>query len=367
MRPHAASRLPRLDSLTGLRFVAAFVVFLAHCHSLLGGPLAADTDWFTVQGDVGVSFFFVLSGFVLTWSQRSDDRPGAFYRRRFARVYPSHLATWAIASILIAVGDFSLSSRTGALLGTVLLQAWVPDPNVLYAVNGVAWSLSAEAFFYLLFPLLGAWQLRLSSRARWVAIAVLAGGVVAVAAVAAPHVSAGELVDTSDSGFWLWLVYNCPATRFLEFAIGALLAANVRNGFRLPGVWRWCGLAVAAYAACGVWPSTFSRSALTLLPICGVLVAVAGRDLAGTSTVFGRRRFVKLGEWSFAFYLVHQLITHGVQFAFPPITSPAVALLVSAALLVAAVAAAWALHRLVEVPLERRLRGGAPRSAPGPA
>ncbi|MCG8970427.1 acyltransferase family protein [Streptomyces sp. CL12-4] len=79
----APSRLP---SLTGLRFLAALAVF-AH-HAFLPIPplrlLADDATefrlyrWFNQAGGLGVSFFFVLSGFVLTWSARHDDTTTSF-------------------------------------------------------------------------------------------------------------------------------------------------------------------------------------------------------------------------------------------------------------------------------------------------
>src|SRR5688500_18035384 len=75
----------RLDSLTGLRWFAALAVFLAHVSTLL--PLPEPCDVFGL-GSSGITFFFVLSGFVLTWTFTAGDRPGAFYGRRFARIWP---------------------------------------------------------------------------------------------------------------------------------------------------------------------------------------------------------------------------------------------------------------------------------------
>ncbi|MGH3417733.1 MAG: acyltransferase family protein, partial [Actinocrinis sp.] len=98
---------PRLDSLTGLRFLAAALVFFFHGsiefvfanqatqHGYLTGAATA--------GFVGVSFFFVLSGFVLTWSARPNDRARAFWRRRFFKIAPNYVVTYVAALILLAV------------------------------------------------------------------------------------------------------------------------------------------------------------------------------------------------------------------------------------------------------------------------
>ena len=83
-------RRDRLPSLTQLRWVAAFLVFLAHARNLglfgtgdLGRRYA---PWAFGGGSIGVSLFFVLSGFVIAWSARPHDRPTAFWLRRFARI-----------------------------------------------------------------------------------------------------------------------------------------------------------------------------------------------------------------------------------------------------------------------------------------
>ncbi len=92
---YAAARAappPGSPSLTGLRFIAAALVFAFHS-SLTNFPLSpfADEDvahgyeWlFSKAGWIGVSFFFILSGFVLTWSSRGGDTLTSFWRRRLA-------------------------------------------------------------------------------------------------------------------------------------------------------------------------------------------------------------------------------------------------------------------------------------------
>src|SRR3954470_17084064 len=77
-----------LPSLTGLRWVAALLVFAFHS----AGYGVLTTSWWhlTRFGFIGVSFFFVLSGVVLTWSSRPGQTSRQFYWRRFARIYPSH-------------------------------------------------------------------------------------------------------------------------------------------------------------------------------------------------------------------------------------------------------------------------------------
>src|SRR5262245_14988195 len=75
----------RVESLTGLRWLAAFGVFLSHVNVFL--PLPFTKGLFGL-GVSGVTFFFVLSGFVLTWTMTRDDTAGYFFGRRFARIWP---------------------------------------------------------------------------------------------------------------------------------------------------------------------------------------------------------------------------------------------------------------------------------------
>ena len=84
----------RLDSLTGLRFFAAEMVVIHHFSNFATLPFLWRYQGF---GATGVTFFFVLSGFVLTWSFRPADTPGRFYWRRFARIWPLHAVTTLLA------------------------------------------------------------------------------------------------------------------------------------------------------------------------------------------------------------------------------------------------------------------------------
>src|SRR2546430_4023453 len=102
-----AHKVPsRLPSLTGMRFVAAGLVFLFHSlwQNFFVSPDAQKTTFslFFQGGWAGVSFFFVLSGFVLAWAARPTDTAAKFWRRRFFKIYPNHLLTFIAAAILLS-------------------------------------------------------------------------------------------------------------------------------------------------------------------------------------------------------------------------------------------------------------------------
>ena len=132
--------LPRL---TSLRFFAASGVFMYHlCRIYPGMPLKATST----VGYVGVAFFFVLSGFVLTWSTPIYNGVEAkqFWIKRVARVYPSHLVMMVIALLLPAT-PLPLT-WVAVPPNALLLQSWFSPNDIAFGVNAVSWSLSCEAF-----------------------------------------------------------------------------------------------------------------------------------------------------------------------------------------------------------------------------
>ena len=352
-RPERAGPGTRLESLTGLRFAAALVVFGLHLQLLFPFAPYAVLTRVVGQGGAGVSFFFVLSGFVLAWSQRRSDTPRAFYRRRFARIYPLHVVTWGAMVAVLAL--WSVAPHAGpAVVSLALVGPWVPSMHYAQAVNVPAWSLGCEAFFYALFPFLHASLARLTAPRRRATLAAALMAVVAVAALCAP---AGYGTTK------YWLLYFFPPTRLLEFVIGMGLALELRHG-RLPKVplAGALGLAGGAYLAAGWAPAPYRPVAVTIVPFCLLVVAAAQRDRAGERSVWAAKPLVALGSWSYAFYLVH----------FPLMTATALLLarhrvrvgtaggvVLGLGMLAVSAALAAGLHRYVERPLERRLRHGA--------
>lgn len=138
----------RLPSLTGLRFWAAvFVVFYHLARDVERLAILGDLAWF---GRTGVTFFFVLSGFVLTWTYLdSPVRATVFWWRRFARIWPV-LALSTVPTFMLVYVVTNEVSAWHVFSMLTLAQAWRPE--WLGGANG-AWSLSNEAF-YLVFPLL---------------------------------------------------------------------------------------------------------------------------------------------------------------------------------------------------------------------
>ncbi|TWE29598.1 peptidoglycan/LPS O-acetylase OafA/YrhL [Prauserella muralis] len=362
----------RLPTLTGMRFLAALLVFVYHAATVFVFPdrdAAADVQFVTGKlAFLGVSFFFVLSGFVLTWSSRDDDTPARFWRRRLCKIYPNHLVTFLVAVVLLVVLAKPL---TGLVPNLLLVHAWWPDPAVFNSANVVSWSLSCELLFYVLFPVLHRGLARIRAARLWwwtvgVVLAVLCVPVVATAAIPA---TTGDPMQAGASPEQVWLVYIFPPVCLLQFVLGMLLARIVLAG-------RWIGvplpvaalLLVPGYALGLVVPYTFGVNATTIVPVALIIAAAAVADERGTPTLLRSRTAVWLGEVSFAFYLVHYLVLLrgreliGVDQQWG--TAGEVALLAVAFTL--SLLLAWALYAGIERPAMRRWSRPRPAEPPDP-
>lgn len=353
-----------LRSLTGLRFVAAALVVLFHC-SVLIEPLRPTAAVFGL-GYVGVTFFFVLSGFVLSWTARPDDRPSRFYWRRFARVWPL-TAIVTLAAVPVVAGEGVAQSAGKFVASFFLVQAWIPQGDWRYAYTGVTWSLSCELFFYALFPALIVLARRVSVR---VAAAVLVGLIVAgTVLVLTISPTLAPLLGVEDVAFHTYVLYALPAFRLLEFALGIVLALALSSGWRPPlSLPAAVGLCVVTYACLAAVASlAFYEGALgipfgltdmlLLVPVALLIAAAATRDMdePDTRSWLASKVLVRLGQWSFALYLVHHLALRATGLLLPGrtvwdgVVHAGVTVVLS--LLLAAIA-----YEFFERPVERRLR-----------
>ncbi|MFC0865919.1 acyltransferase family protein [Sphaerimonospora cavernae] len=353
-------RTSRLDSIVGLRFLAAFAVFLFHLSIL---RLFADTTLtdgffhtFSKAGWVGVSFFFTLSGFILTWSARTEDTALRFWRRRFVKVYPNHLVTYVLALLLIAG-----STGAGAsVVNLFLLQSWIPDESVYFSVNNPSWSLACEIFFYILFPFLHRGLRRIRPERLWwwagsVTTIILALPAVALALL--PSTPVMMVPDKPAPAYAFWFLYILPCTRVLDFFLGMLLARIL-----LTGLWIGIGLApllallVGCYAISLWLPAVYALVAATVVPLGLVIVATAALDVRGRRTFLHHRSMRWLGEVSFAFYLVQwPVLIYGHRLLGEQRThSTPAALGIMIAMFVISMVLAWSLYTFVERPLVKR-------------
>jgi peptidoglycan/LPS O-acetylase OafA/YrhL len=283
--------------LTSLRFFAAIAVVIYHY------------EWFTTRGGIfdgfsaGVDFFFILSGFVLMHAYRGKIegggfRYGDFLLKRLARIYPMHLATLlfylALVLAFMALGKqpdnperFSFAWLVPQLL---LVGAWGPVDHGTW--NYPAWSISAEWFAYLLFPLIAGFAFRRQVSAATVTVVAVVLTVVFVLA-SGPLLGAGFKHLHSN-----WGIYRI----FPEFALGCAL---YRLGVDRPATVLGSLAAFWVLAAATVAAAFLDAPQLLLIALFALLIlSAAETSRAGIAPLAGRLP-VYLGEISYSVYMVH--------------------------------------------------------------
>ncbi|WP_395334464.1 acyltransferase [Novosphingobium sp. BL-8H] len=346
----------RLAQLTSLRFFAALLVMLSHLvffEQSANPALRAGYDLFLRQGACGVTFFFILSGFILTHAYEGALTGGevsapVYLYRRVARIFPLHLAVaLAVLAYLFWRGDPPPGQAIA--LNLTLLHSWSPDPLVHYSMNGPSWSLSDELFFYALFPLL----LKLDGKV--LARAFVAG----MMAITTGALLAALWVDGySPQADWLFYVF--PVTRLGEFVAGILLCRAWRHG--VGRSWAGSGaevllvLLVPATMIAAEWfavPLVF-RYQLAFMPPMAALVLVFAHGEGVISRALRNPALQLLGEASFALYLIHRpLILFAARWAGRGVAED---LALAIAMLALAVAASIATYRWFDRPVDRWLR-----------
>ena len=144
----------RIEQLTFIRFIAAIAVVIHH-FGLHVFPFNTPILYkIFQQGDLGVSFFFFLSGFVMIVAYQKSDKinPFNYLKNRFARIYPVFLLAAVLLFINKLIQPEGYLNIKGMLLHLSMLHAWIPGYQLSY--NIASWTLSVELFFYMIFPFL---------------------------------------------------------------------------------------------------------------------------------------------------------------------------------------------------------------------
>lgn len=341
----------RLDGIQVLRALAALMVVLHHLrHELaalgLGAGALVRLPWWA-----GVDVFFAISGFIIVHATGpAYDGPGG--RRRFlvhrvARVVPLYwLVTLAYLVVALALprslGDAGAAAGDPGYLAASFLfwPAARPDGS-LQPLYGLGWTLNYEMLFYAVFALcLGRGR---RATVAWTGAAL--AGLVLFGRLAAP--------ELAPLRFW-----SDPIV--LEFLFGAAVGLAREGGFRLGSPAR------AALAAAGIGGlaligdaevAGLARPVLAGLPAACLVAALALAE-AGPAPVFWVAPLSRLGDASYALYLVHPFCLRGVREALvrSGLAAPLGSWGVGALMVAASVAAALATYRLIERPATRALR-----------
>jgi peptidoglycan/LPS O-acetylase OafA/YrhL len=408
------ARDAEIPSLTGLRFIAAISVVVAHGGDLIlkYEPRDVVSAALPLSAAFGMTLFFVLSGFVIHYNYRHMVTArgwgglGAFLWARFARLYPLFLFMLVLDVLLgRKLFDFMEGNTTGftEVLRSLpyyllLIQSWVYVPfadNSLIYVTGVnvslTWSISTEWFFYLAYPAIAVLVLR--ARRPWVILvamlvwSLLWGGMASVLDGSARGIDswatlhygsiAGVTNGVQDS-FIRWLEYFSPYLRIGEFILGCLTAQlflqlrdrpvtareqAIGQGMLAIGIASVPLIILLTYTQDYRSPLLFSlRDNYGLAPSVAVILFGVARYQTALARILRGRLIVALGEASYSIYLIHFLVIvliAGFLGQALPATLPNIVFLAARFAFVLALICliSLGLHAVIEVPSRRWLRG----------
>ena len=289
-----------LSSLTGLRFFAALWVFFAHFNQITPLYYLPDVVKDVISlGPLGVNVFFALSGFILTYGyHRQKIGFTNFIKKRVFRIYPVYFV-----GILLCLAVYLLLHQMPSV-GIVFLNVFMLESFVyphVFEWYGGGWSVSAELFFYCLFPFVLPWLLRIRPLVLW----TLLGFVIIASSVPGVLFQFGKLPFN--------FVYVFPVLRFPEFLAGMIMGILTFR-YRLQ-VNIWLGLLVMSLALIYLmlFGSVFQSYVIHnvfFLPAILVLLNLLTRHFKW----MGSSVMVYLGQISYSFYIVQISVVAAVIF-----------------------------------------------------
>lgn len=306
-------------TLNGLRFLAALAVVVFHYAPRVDvyGQVPDAVKNVINEGPCAVGFFFILSGFVLAhrhlYGEARAQTAVAFYWARFVRLYPAYLLALLLflpiaAQRYIVSPSPVLAGRhtfiVSAVLSGLMLQSWTP---LAQAWNGPSWSLSVEAFMYLLFPVLG---LRLARLRTGKAIFVTLAAWLIPAGLAVAYVEHGI-----PEAAWRLYITNDPLLWLPLFVMGICSARFVSGWKRIPS--NTANLLatisfVAVILAALAWPHKWADVFVTggVAPLLVAVIVSSTRPPGWIAKTIGGPSLNRLGEASYAMYILQAPLWH---------------------------------------------------------
>jgi peptidoglycan/LPS O-acetylase OafA/YrhL len=330
-----------INALTGMRFFAAFLVLLMHFSDYIKFP-----DIFLPiikAGGIGVSFFFVLSGFLLyirygNLFENSILKPQIlkFYKSRIFRIYPAYFLGLLLVTIIHCIASTKITPNPlkdiesfGWFVNLLALQTFSSNIFTQQFWNAPSWSVSTEFFFYFVFPFfLYFFTKHIQSGFNLI---LTIGLFLILWVLLRTLVVFGSFAGWFDKLFWVdYLSDRNFFWRFWEFGIGILVgklmivknfnflqSENYRNitiGFAISTI------ILIAYTP---WPSNemsqllarvMRLAILNTIPFA-IIIAVCCSGKNFLSKILDNKFILYLGECSFAIYIYHWSFWLSLEYA----------------------------------------------------
>lgn len=284
---------PHIKPLTSIRFFAAFFVMLRH--------LGFQPDHLFFDAAVlGVALFFILSGFVLSFSYQdrllNKEIPASrFYSARIARVYPTHIITFLIF-ILIFYDDLGLYKLRHYVYNVLLIQSFRSNQLYFLSFNAVSWSLSVEMFFYLLFPFL----IKFKNKTLFL---------LAIVFISVKIIY--PLVSDKNIAYVGYIMYVQPILRLPDFICGILLfrlRKNLLQCFNASMLQIFSILILCIFVYFSKYVTELYRFDIYFIIPAVLIIYSFSFNNGILGNLLSNKFLVLLGESSFSLYMIHSII-----------------------------------------------------------
>lgn len=350
-----------IKPLTSLRFIAALAVFGSHLSILqINEKYSSFYNRILYEGYLGVTFFFMLSGFILTYNYHSKFKVldshslKKFYFARFTRIYPVYLLTFLIA-VPIVWNDYILDPIKmiyTAFANLTMVHSFIPIFTVYFSYNAPSWSISDEMFFYVLFPFVIYISLKImKSSSIYIPLFI------AVIIYVLYFYFVWQYKDVDKAH---WLFYISPFTRLGDFLIGVFigmcfirkkeinLSYKVFSFLEISSILL---LFVPFYYFMEIHQSL--RFGVYYTPFFAIIIFIFAFQKGFISRLISSKRLIYLGEISFSFYMVHLSIINYLSKITYLYERPIVFVLVA---LLSSIMLSHVIYKYYELPTRNKLR-----------
>ena len=351
-----------LDKLASLRFFAAFMVVIFHMGRIAAhysNHLQYAYAMVYAYGYMGVSIFFVLSGFVISHANENWKGWKKYLIGRITRVYPPHwIVTFSFGLITVVMLFKSEGIHVYSLLkfisNLLLVQAWFPAPAYHFSLNIVTWSLSVEIFFYMSFIFFRKLQ------DKYIFLLAILSYLAILFWLITTHQAWNPKMH--------WELYINPIARLPEFLTG-MSVYRLYKLRRLPRLWlpqfNFIFILAAMIAVAAVAGEFFNMGftfkdpyTYTIIPIPFVFLMMIALLDEESNSYMRNKILVLLGESSFALYLIHRFIIRFVDFAFGNLiyVNGVVTIFFMLLILVLSIGVSIGFYKFIELPITKYLK-----------
>jgi peptidoglycan/LPS O-acetylase OafA/YrhL len=285
----------KISQITFTRFLAALAIVISHFNKDM---FVYKTDYIAdifLKANVGVSYFFILSGFIMIVAYHKKEKIAYFeyYKNRFARIYPLYV----LGLLLYLATRYSNFSIDHLFLYLFALQSWIPGKAMI--LNFPGWSISVEFLFYLIFPLLYNHFYSKKNKSIWVAGIVLwiitqifSHLYFASSSYKGPHTESHEFL------------YYFPLMHVSEFLVGNLAGLFFVKNFKQKNYDIPVILIFAAIMLALIFVPLFYHNGLMALLFIPLIILIS-RNNGLVTKLFSLKPLEYLGEASYAVYITH--------------------------------------------------------------